>query len=109
MCIRDSAYTDLYGKVSFLSGDGSKVDFFGFSFSDGVNLEQLATLDWQSGGGGLNFKLIPNSSNLIISGTLAYSKYDIELKEADNCLLYTSSSGDWGSGEDTASIIIPWR
>ena len=23
------AYTDLYGKVSFLSGDGSKVDFFG--------------------------------------------------------------------------------
>ena len=29
------AYTDLYGKVSFLSGDGSKVDFFGFSFSDG--------------------------------------------------------------------------
>jgi hypothetical protein len=76
-------YTDLYGKMSFLSGEGSKVDFFGFSFSDGVNLEDLAKLDWNSGGGGMNFKLIPSTSNLIISGTLAYSKYDIQLKEAD--------------------------
>lgn len=87
------AYTDIYGKLSFLSGEGSKVDFFGFSFSDGVNLEQLAKLDWQSGGGGLNFKLIPNSSNLIISGTLAYSKYDIELKEADNAPRKNSIGG----------------
>ncbi len=87
------SYTDIYGKMSFLSGEGSKVDFFGFSFSDGVNLEQLAKLDWQSGGGGLNFKLIPNSSNLIISGTLAYSKYDIELKEADNAPRKNSIGG----------------
>jgi hypothetical protein len=87
------AYTDIYGKMSFLSGDGSKVDFFGFSFSDGVNLDQLAKLDWQSGGGGLNFKLIPNSSNLIISGTLAYSKYDIELKEADEAPRKNSIGG----------------
>ena len=87
------AYTDIYGKMSFLSGDGSKVDFFGFSFSDGVNLDQLAKLDWQSGGGGLNFKLIPNSSNLIISGTLAYSKYDIELNEADNAPRKNSIGG----------------
>ncbi|MGB3079255.1 MAG: TonB-dependent receptor, partial [Saprospiraceae bacterium] len=33
---------------------------------------------------GMNFKLIPSSSNLIIAGTLAYSKYDITLKEADD-------------------------
>jgi len=76
------SYTDLYGKVSFLTGTGSKVDFFGFSFSDGVNLMDIADLDWTSGGGGLNFKLIPSSTNLIISGTIAYSKYDIALKEA---------------------------
>ena len=78
------SYTDLYGKMSFLSGDGSKVDFFGFSFNDGVNFEDVAKLDWKSGGGGMSFKLIPNSSNLIISGTLAYSKYDIEIKEFDD-------------------------
>jgi hypothetical protein len=87
------SYTDLYGKMSFLSGDGSKVDFFGFSFSDGVDLQDLAKLDWQSGGGGLNFKLIPNSSNLIISGTLAYSKYDIELREQDNAPRKNSIGG----------------
>ncbi len=77
------SYTDVYGKMSFLSGEGSKVDFFGFSFSDGVNLQDIASLDWTSGGGGMNFKLIPSTANLIISGTLAYSKYDIELIEAD--------------------------
>ena len=77
-------YTDLYGKLSLRTGAGSKIDFFGFSFADGVNLQNIAKLDWNSGGGGLNFKLIPNASNLIISGTLAYSKYNIALKEADD-------------------------
>jgi hypothetical protein len=77
------SYTDLYGKVSFLAGNGSKVDFFGFSFSDGVNFQNIADLDWDSGGGGMNFKLIPSGSNLVISGTVAYSKYNINLREAD--------------------------
>lgn len=87
------SYTDIYGKMSFLSGDGSKVDFFGFSFNDGVDLDELAKLNWQSGGGGMNFKLIPSSSNLIISGTLAYSKYDIELREQDNAPRQNSIGG----------------
>lgn len=78
------SYTDIYGKMSFLTGGGSKIDFFGFGFSDGVNLENIAKLDWTSGGGGMTFKLIPGSSNLIISGTLAYSKYQISLQEADD-------------------------
>jgi hypothetical protein len=43
----------------------------------------IADLDWNSGGGGMNFKLIPSSSNLIIAGTVAYSKYNIMLREAD--------------------------
>lgn len=77
------SYTDFYGKLSFRTGGGSKIDFFGFSFSDGVNLQDVAKLDWTSGGGGTSFKLIPSTSNLIISGTIAYSKYDIQLKEID--------------------------
>jgi len=87
------SYTDIYGKMSFLSGEGSKVDFFGFSFTDGVQLEDIAKLDWVSGGGGLNFKLIPGSSNMIISGTLAYSKYDINLQEADDAPRKNSIGG----------------
>ncbi len=77
------AYTDIYGKASFLTGSGSKIDFFGFDFTDGVNLSGVAKLDWNSAGGGLHFKLIPGSSNMIISGTMAYSNYDITLKAAD--------------------------
>lgn len=76
-------YTDLYGKMSFLTGTGSKIDFFGFGFTDGVNLLNIANLDWTAGGGGINFKLIPQSSNVVISGTLGYSRYDINLQEAD--------------------------
>jgi hypothetical protein len=79
--------------MSFLTGGGSKVDFFGFSFSDGVNLQDIAALDWTSGGGGLNFKLIPSSSNLIIAGTIAYSKYNITLKEADQAPRRNSIGG----------------
>jgi hypothetical protein len=78
------SYTDFYGKLSFRTGGGSKIDFFGFSFSDGVNIQDVAKLDWTSGGGGTSFKLIPSTSNLIISGTIAYSKYDIQLKEIDD-------------------------
>lgn len=86
-------YTDLYGKVSFLTGSGSKLDLFGFSFKDGVNLQDIAALDWNSGGGGVNFKLIPGGSNLIIAGTIAYSKYNIALKEADEAPRMNSIGG----------------
>ncbi|MEO6132611.1 MAG: TonB-dependent receptor, partial [Saprospiraceae bacterium] len=81
------SYTDIYGKISFLTGGGSKIDIFGFDFSDGAKFrtspKNIAKLDWTSSGGGLNFKLIPSSSNLIIAGTLAYSKYDIMLNKPD--------------------------
>ena len=87
------SYTDLYGKVSFLSGTGSKLDLFGFSFKDGVNFQNIASLGWNSGGGGINFKLIPASSNLIIAGTLAYSKYNIGLSEADEAPRQNSIGG----------------
>jgi hypothetical protein len=87
------SYTDFYGKLSFLTGTGSKLDLFGFSFTDGVNLQDIASLDWSSGGGGLNFKLIPGSSNLIIGGTIAYSKYNIALREADEAPRRNSIGG----------------
>ncbi len=87
------SYTDLYGKVSFLSGGGSKLDIFGFNFKDGVNLMDIADLGWTASGGGFNFKLIPSSSNLIIAGTIAYSKYNIELTEADGAPRRNSIGG----------------
>lgn len=77
-------YTDVYGKFSVLSSNGSKVNLFGFHFDDNVSLSGLADLNWKSAGGGLNFKLIPNYSRLLLEGTIAYSNYDILLQEDDS-------------------------
>ena len=77
-------YTDLYGKFSLLSGNGSKVNLFGFHFTDDVSYTNLADLNWTASGGGFDFKLVPNQSRLIVGGTVTYSNYDIELKEGDD-------------------------
>lgn len=76
-------FTDIYGKVSFATDNGSKLNLFGFNFRDKVNFQNVADLNWLTTGGGANFTLVPPSSNLIIGGTLAFSNYNIELKEAD--------------------------
>ncbi|NUM44637.1 MAG: TonB-dependent receptor, partial [Anaerolineales bacterium] len=64
-------YTDLYGKVSLLAGNGSKLNFFGFKYDDGVKY-QIADFSWTSGGGGFDFTLVPSNSNTIVGGTLTY-------------------------------------
>jgi len=49
-------YNDLYGKVSLMAANGSKVNFFGFSFNDRVNnYKSLSDFKWNSFGGGTNF------------------------------------------------------
>ncbi len=76
------SFTDFYGKLSFLTENGSKLNLFGFNFNDDVNYIGVAKLGWQNVGGGANFTLIPPNSNLIIGGTIAYSDYSIQLREA---------------------------
>ncbi|MCB0586026.1 MAG: carboxypeptidase-like regulatory domain-containing protein [Phaeodactylibacter sp.] len=76
-------YTDVYGKLSFLGGNGSKLNLFGFNFTDRFNFIGLAKLDWQTTGAGANFTLIPPNSNVIMDGTIAISDYEIKLEEAD--------------------------
>jgi len=44
----------------------------------------LANINWTNNGGGLNFRLIPAKSNLVMSGTLGYSSYGISLLEDDD-------------------------
>ncbi|MBK8955725.1 MAG: TonB-dependent receptor [Saprospiraceae bacterium] len=74
-------FDDFYGKISSISGNGSSLNLFGFSFNDQVAFQGLADLNWKNIGFGTNFKLIPNNSTLIVSGNIAYSKYLIELDE----------------------------
>lgn len=70
-------HQDLYGKVSLIANNGSKFDFFGFDYADDVNYPGTARYNWNSGGGGVNFKLVPSSSNVLVGGVLAFSNYDI--------------------------------
>ncbi len=76
------SYTDLYGKVSILTGNGSKLDFFGFNYQDKV---KYPTIDfaWQSSGGGMDFTLVPPNSNTIVNGVLTYSKYNSQRQDLD--------------------------
>jgi len=75
------SYGDFYGKLSFVGKEGSKFNLFGFSFSDRFEVPGLADLNWQNGGGGMNFTLIPGKSTTVINGTLSYTDYDIQLDE----------------------------
>jgi hypothetical protein len=78
-------YLDLYGKLSFNFGNGSKINFYGFNFTDKVNqYKTIADFSWKSAGGGTNFVIIPGKSAVMIGGHASYSKYKISLKDNIN-------------------------
>lgn len=77
------SFTDLYAKLSFIGDNGGKFNLFGFNFTDRFNLARIADLGWTNIGGGANFTLIPQNSNILIEGIAAGSNYLISLKETD--------------------------
>ena len=76
-------YTDLYGKLSFVTGNGTKVNLFGFNFADRFNLLDVVRVNWDARGGGANFRLVPPSSNIILNGTASFTSYEIALQQSD--------------------------
>ncbi len=74
-------FRDLYGKVSLNSGGGSKLNVFGFNFSDQVKYQGISDLNWNNYGIGTNFVLVPTGNPVLIEGNLSYSDYTIKLKE----------------------------
>ncbi len=91
-------YTDLYGKVSFNGGNGSKVNLFGFNFSDKVVYKDIASFGWNSYGGGSNFILIPANSSLLIEGNFAYSQYKINYQGSQESDKKNSEIGGFNGG-----------
>jgi hypothetical protein len=78
-------YLDLYGKLSFHFGNGSKINFYGFNFTDKVNqYKSIADFSWNAAGGGTNFVIIPAKTAVMIGGHAAWSDYNISLKDDVN-------------------------
>lgn len=74
-------YTDVYGKISFNAGNGSKINLYGFNFNDKVDYDNVATYDWVSNGVGGNFVVIPGVNPVLLEGNFAYSSYRINMNE----------------------------
>ncbi len=83
------SFTDLYGKVSFNASNGSKLNLFGFNFDDKAKMlipeTDIPSADfrWKATGGGATFVVSPGSSDALISGRVAYSKYLMDYNEAN--------------------------
>ncbi len=86
-------FTDLYGKVSFNTDNGSKFNLSGFNFSDNANFNGQSDFNWKATGLGGTFVLIPGQSKMILDGFLSGSNYEIELEEADGSPRRSSIGG----------------
>jgi len=76
-------FTDLYGKVSINAKNGSKLNMFGFNFSDHVTYRGITDIGWNTYGFGTNVVLIPENYPAQIKANVAYSSYLIQMTEAD--------------------------
>ncbi len=74
-------FTDVYGKMTFATGQGSRVSLFGFNNYDKVKYNASATLDFNQAGGGLSWFLLPNGGKTIIKGHLTGSQYKTKFQE----------------------------
>jgi predicted small secreted protein len=86
-------FMDLYGKLTFSNGIGSKASFFGFRFDDQVNgYRAISDYHWRNYGAGANFVLVTGTSSNM-DGTVAYSNYNINLDDVSGKPKYSSISG----------------
>lgn len=92
-------FTDLYGKVTFTGDGGSKFSAFGFSNQDSVNYVDVADLNWNAAGGGINFLLVPSGSPIFIRGHVNGSNFTTTFAEAE-LEPRTSSIGGFDLGFD---------
>ncbi len=86
-------YLDFYGKIAVNTPNGSKINVFGFDFSDKVHYKVLQDYNWNSFGGGFDFIAIPAKSSVLIEGNFAYSKYKVELQETNKSARSSSIAG----------------
>lgn len=86
------SFTDIYGKFSSNSANGSKFSLSGYRYDDSAAFS-TAVFDWRAYGVGANFSIIPEQSKVIIGGALGFSQYDLDLDRPGNLDDNTSSIG----------------
>jgi hypothetical protein len=86
-------YLDIYGKISVNAANGSKVNFYGFDFTDNVQYKILQNYKWDAVGGGTNFIIIPGGSPVLLEGNFAYSQYQVSLQQANTSPKTSSIAG----------------
>ncbi|MGE5424677.1 MAG: hypothetical protein ACM3N9_04890, partial [Syntrophothermus sp.] len=86
-------YLDIYGKISINSANGSKINVYGFDFTDDVKYKVLQNYSWDNYGGGLNFVVIPGKSPVLLEGNAAYSNYQVNLEETGKSPRTSSIAG----------------
>lgn len=86
-------FTDLFGKISIASGNGSKINFLGYNFSDHVDFSDIAQIGWKATGVGADFTIVPGQTQALINGNLNYSNYSVSMLEADGLPRYSSVGG----------------
>lgn len=74
-------FHDLYGKLSFVGSNGSKLDLFGFNYRDAVNFQGVTSYNWNSYGFGGKFVVLPDESKTKIDGFFSYSDYTMKQEE----------------------------
>ena len=86
-------FADVFGKFSTQNSRGSEFNAFGFNFKDRVRFDADKDVNWNSGGAGFNFKVVPAGSPTIIGGSFAFSNYKIESTEIPGQPRNSSISG----------------
>ena len=87
------SFTDLYGKFSIFSENGSKINLYGFNFEDNVDYKDLTSLGWRTYGLGSNFVLVPGSEKMLIEGKVTYSDYKISQVNQSNQSINSGING----------------
>jgi hypothetical protein len=99
-------FLDLYGKLTLSGSTGSKLNLFGFNFTDKVNqYKSIANFDWVNRGVGGNFLLLPGNTSAIVEGVFAYSDYTVNMEETTTGDKKKSNIGGFNVGLSATNFL----
>lgn len=91
-------FFDIYGKMTLVSKEGSKLSVFGFNFTDDVDgYRDMADFNWKNKGFGANFLVLPPGSSSLVEGMFAYSSYNMDMAATKTGEKQTSEIGSFSA------------